>query len=211
MRRSTLVAGGGAVLALVLLGAGLAAALNRPQDEPFVAAVEISSSPSGVIGGATATTGAGSGELSLSTTQSPTTPATTAPPVTPASPGPAENDPAPADDGGAAEVTSAATPAGGVDESDSDDGSSSSDVSEAGGSSGRGGGSSDGSVPAGITSARAASIALGVSPGTVDEVKLDSSHGSTAWKVEITGDDGVEYEIRIDPASGAVLSTEVHD
>jgi uncharacterized membrane protein YkoI len=193
MARSTVITGVVTGVVLVAVGAGLATAVSRPPDEPFVDAVTIgesASAPAGVDGSADATT-ADEASATVATSSAPpsaatttTDPATTA--VTAPSPPP---------------VTSAPVTAAPATETDDDDE----------GSHGGGSGNGGGAVPAGITSDRAASIALSVAPGTVDEVKLENHDGQASWKVKIEGSDGTEYEIRIDPQTGAVLSRESND
>lgn len=43
-------------------------------------------------------------------------------------------------------------------------------------------------------------------PGKVLEVHLEKEHGGVVYEMEILGDDGVVYEIKVDARSGKILS-----
>ncbi|WP_280269026.1 PepSY domain-containing protein [Nocardia wallacei] len=63
-----------------------------------------------------------------------------------------------------------------------------------------------------ITKEQATGKALEAVPGaTVQSAELDTDRGTTVWQVDVIGTDRVEYEVKVDADSGAVLSTDRDD
>ncbi|RDI51039.1 PepSY domain-containing protein [Nocardia mexicana] len=63
-----------------------------------------------------------------------------------------------------------------------------------------------------ITQDQAKAKALEAVPGaTVQNADLDTDRGATVWEVDVIGTDRVEYEVKVDANSGAVLSTDRDD
>ena len=50
--------------------------------------------------------------------------------------------------------------------------------------------------------------ALEAKPGTITSLELEREAGIIIWQLDITADDGSEWELDIDSETGEVLSTE---
>lgn len=70
---------------------------------------------------------------------------------------------------------------------------------------------STGSAPARLTADDAARIAQARVGGTVHEIEREVEHGRLEWKVEITGADGVTYDMRIDAVTGDLTRVDQDD
>jgi uncharacterized membrane protein YkoI len=53
--------------------------------------------------------------------------------------------------------------------------------------------------------------ALQAVPGTVKEVELGNENGYVVWEVEVAGNDGTLYEVKVDAGNGQVLHQETED
>jgi uncharacterized membrane protein YkoI len=71
--------------------------------------------------------------------------------------------------------------------------------------------SSASSAPAQLTADDAARIAQARYGGSVHEIEREVEHGRLEWKVEITGADGVTYDVRIDAVTGDVTRVDKDD
>jgi hypothetical protein len=47
--------------------------------------------------------------------------------------------------------------------------------------------------------------------GTVHEIEREVEHGRLEWKVEITGRDGITYDVRVDAVTGDFVRVEQDD
>jgi uncharacterized membrane protein YkoI len=63
----------------------------------------------------------------------------------------------------------------------------------------------------GLSAEDASRIATERVGGTVRETELELEHGRIEWKVDITGADGVRYDVRIDAETGAVTRIDADD
>lgn len=70
---------------------------------------------------------------------------------------------------------------------------------------------SSSSAPAQLTADDAARIAQARVGGTVHEIEREVEHGRLEWKVEITGSDGVTYDMRIDAVTGDLTRVDQDD
>lgn len=59
-----------------------------------------------------------------------------------------------------------------------------------------------------ITKEQAAEMALKLYPGRVTEVDDDQKDGKEAWEVKIKGNDGKEWEVYYDKATGELIDSE---
>ncbi len=66
------------------------------------------------------------------------------------------------------------------------------------------------SAPA-VSAHDAIDAALTAVPGTIDELDLDSEGSRIVWEAQVDADDGGRFELRIDAATGEVLSQERDD
>ena len=48
-------------------------------------------------------------------------------------------------------------------------------------------------------------------PGTVKDAELGNENGYVVWEVEVAGNDGTRYEVKIDAGNGQVLHQETED
>ncbi len=48
-------------------------------------------------------------------------------------------------------------------------------------------------------------------PGTVKDAELGNENGSVVWEVEVAGNDGTLYEVKVDAGNGQVLHQETED
>ncbi|MCT7356779.1 PepSY domain-containing protein [Streptomyces sp. 15-116A] len=62
-----------------------------------------------------------------------------------------------------------------------------------------------------VTAAEAIAAALKHTPGTAVSADLDGDEGRTAWEVDVLGKGDTWHSVRIDPASGKVLSAHEDD
>ncbi|WP_280276891.1 PepSY domain-containing protein [Nocardia wallacei] len=63
-----------------------------------------------------------------------------------------------------------------------------------------------------VTREQATAKAVEAVPGgTVQSAELDTDRNVTVWEVDVRGTDGIDYEVRVDAGSGAVLSHDRDD
>lgn len=62
-----------------------------------------------------------------------------------------------------------------------------------------------------ITVPGAAQAAREARPGQVTEVEIEDEEGSVVYEVEVAGDDGAYYEMKVDAGNGDILKSETED
>lgn len=64
---------------------------------------------------------------------------------------------------------------------------------------------------AGITVPDATESARGAHPGQVTKVEIEDEEGYVIYEVELAGDDGAYYEMKVDAGNGSILGSETED
>jgi uncharacterized membrane protein YkoI len=70
-------------------------------------------------------------------------------------------------------------------------------------------GGEDEMLTAPVTIDRAVSAALARTAGYANSAQLENENGTVVWSVDVVTQDGHKYEVKVDGASGSVISSKI--